>query len=565
MAASEQFVFSNPKKTQLHCLLYWVSRQPNRTYMTQPVGDGRVVHYSWSEVADQVRRMAAHLQEMALPPRSQIAIYGKNSAHWIMADLAIWMAGHISVPLYSTLNVDNAKHVLIHSEAKLLFIGKLDGQFDSWYQVREIIPESMHCIRLPLAPEYQGAPKWDDLIRITPPLEDIVLPESTDLASIIYTSGSTGIPKGIMHSFASMLAPGSALNAVFAFNSSDRLLSHLPLAHVAERIFVEASSLYYGSTIFFVYSKESFLTDIRRARPTIFLAVPRLWIKFYVDTNKRMPLIAQSWIFRLPKINQFAKTTILAQLGLDQVRVAFTASAPMSADIITWYHRLGLKLNEAYGMTENFGYSHGTRPADHVGQDVGLPYPGVECKIDSAGEILVKSPAMMLGYFKNTKLTAESITHEGFLRTGDKGTQDAQGRLTITGRLKDIFKTLPGKYVAPSPIELILCRSGLIATACVCGAGLSQPIALVMLANSHLTEGDRQTAATALKLLLKETNSRLESHERLSGLVVVKDQWTTKDGFLTPTLKIKRHVIEANYADSLEGWSQLDQQIVWEQ
>lgn len=564
MTASEPFVLSDPKKTQLHCLLYWASRQPNKTYMTQPIEGGRVLHYSWADVVDQVRRMAAHLQAMALPPRSQIAIYGKNSAHWIMADLAIWMAGHVSVPLYSTLNVDNAKHVLIHSEAKLLFIGKLDGQSDSWYQVREIIPESMPCIRLPLSPEYQGAPQWDDLIRMTSPLEDMVLPELADVASIIYTSGSTGLPKGIMHSFASMLAPGSALNSVFAFNSSDRLLSHLPLAHVAERIFIEASSLYYGSTIFFVESKESFLADIQRVRPTVFLAVPRVWTRFYSDINKRVPLVAQGLIFKLPKVKQFAKKTILSELGLDQVRVAFTASAPVPTNILAWYHSLGLELNQAYGMTENFGYSHGTRSDEHVGLDVGRPYPGVECRIDKTGEILVKSPAMMLGYFKNPKLTAESITSDGFLRTGDKGVQDAQGRLTITGRLKDIFKTLKGKYVAPLPIERNLCRNRFIELACVCGAGLAQPIALVMLARNNSNGRDRQTLETELKALLKETNSRLEAHEQLDCLVVINHPWTVKNGFLTPTLKIKRHVIEANYTVQLEAWSHLGQQIVWE-
>ncbi|MBC7750211.1 MAG: AMP-binding protein [Candidatus Saccharibacteria bacterium] len=567
MTALEQLGLCDSRATQLHCLLYWAQRQPNKIYMNQPIEGGFIDRFTWYEVADQVLRMAAYLQSLDLPPRSQIAIYGKNSAHWIMADLAIWMAGHVSVPLYSTLNVDNAWHVLIHSEAKLLFIGKLDGQSDSWYQVREVIPENLPCIRLPLSPEYQGAPQWDDLIRSVSPLEEVVLPDPTELASIIYTSGSTGLPKGIMHSFASMMAPGAALNSFFSFNTEDRLLSHLPLAHVAERIFIEASSLYYGSNLYFVGSKESFLDDIHRARPTIFLAVPRLWIKFYLDILKRVPLIAQSFIFKLPKIDQFAKNTILTELGLDQVRVAFTASAPMPAHIIAWYRSLGLELNEAYGMTENFGYSHGTRSYEPLGLDVGQPYPGVECRIDTTGEILVKSPAMMLGYFKNQKLTAESITSDGFLRTGDKGVQDAQGRLTITGRVKDIFKTSKGKYVAPLPIERRLGRHTLISAVCVCGAGLTQPIALVMLSNSDpnsLKASDRQKIEIDLKALLKQTNAELESHETLDCLVVINNPWTVKNGFLTPTLKIKRHVIEANYVDQLDAWSQLNQLVVWE-
>jgi long-chain acyl-CoA synthetase len=566
MTASEHLELSDSRATQLHCLLYWAKRQPNKTYMNQPIKRGVVNQYTWGEVADQVSRMAAYLQSLDLPPGSQIAIYGKNSAHWIMADLAIWMAGHVSVPLYSTLNVDNAWHVLVHSEAKLLFIGKLDGQSDSWYQVREVIPDHLPCIRLPLSPEYQGAPQWDDLIRTVSPLEDVVLPDPTALASIIYTSGSTGLPKGIMHSFASMMAPGAALNSLFAFNAHDRLLSHLPLAHVAERVFVESSSLYYGSSMFILCTKSSFLDDMHRAKPTIFLAVPRLWIKFYFDINKRVPLMAQNFIFKLPIIDQFAKNTMLAELGLDHVRVAFTASALMPAHIITWYRTLGLELNEAYGMTENFGYSHGTQAYEPLGLDVGQPYPGVECRIDATGEILVKSPAMMLGYFKNEKLTAESMTRDGFLRTGDKGVQDAQGRLTITGRVKDIFKTSKGKYVAPLPIERRLGRHSMISAVCVCGTGLAQPIALVMLAKSRrdqLKTSNRVNLEAALKSLLKATNAELESHEKLDCLVVVNDPWTVKNGFLTPTLKIKRHVIEASYAAHLEAWSQLNQPVVW--
>jgi long-chain acyl-CoA synthetase len=558
---------SDSRETQLHCLLYWEKRQPKKIFFTQPAENGRVFHYTWGDVADQVRRMAAYLHTLALPPRSHIAIYGKNTAHWIMADLAIWMAGHVSVPLYSTLNAEGAKHVLIHSETKLLFVGRLDGRSDSWHQVKEIIPSKLPCIRLPLSPEYKGAPQWEDLIRMVSPLEEVVLPDPDELASIIYTSGSTGQPKGVMHSFATMMAPGWELDSLFSFNSSDRLLSYLPLAHVAERVFIESSSLYYGSEVFFVGSRDTFLKDTHRAKPTVFLAVPRLWTKFHLDINKRVPLIAQKLIFKLPKINQFAKHTMLAELGLDQVRFAFTASAPMPAHIMTWYRSLGLDLIEAYGMTENFGYSHGTRSGEHFGNDVGRPYPGVQCKLDFTGEILVKSPAMMLGYFKNAKKTAESITKDGFLRTGDMGELDAQGRLTITGRVKDLFKTSKGKYVAPVPIEQKLGKHTMLEAVCVCGAGLPQPIALVMLADIRphlLNDKVRNTLGLELKALLRKTNIGLEPHEKLDFIVVINDPWTVKNGFLTPTLKIKRHVIEERYASKLEAWSQLGQQIVWE-
>ncbi len=565
--ASLELSPSDSRATQLHCLFYWEKRQPKKVFFVQPAENGRVYHYTWSEVADQVRRMAAYLTTLTLPPRSQIAIYGKNSAHWIIADLAIGLAGHVSVPLYSTLSAEGAKHVLIHSEAKLLFIGKLDGQSDSWHQVKEIIPSKLPCIRMPLAPEYKGAPQWDDLIRMVSPLEDVTLPDPATLATIIYTSGSTGVPKGVMHSFASMMAPAFALNALFACTPADRLLSYLPLAHVAERAFIEISSLYYGSEVFFVGSRNTFVDDIRRAKPTIFLAVPRLWTKFHLDINKRVPLRAQQLIFKLPKISQFTKKTMLSELGLEHVRFALTASAPLPPNLKKWYRNLGLDLVEAYGMTENFAYSHGTRLGDlSSGAEVGSPYPQVESKLDFTGEVLVKSPGMMLGYYKNAKKTAESITKDGFLRTGDKGVQDAQGRLTITGRIKDLFKTSKGKYVAPVPIEQRMANHSMLEAVCVCGTGLPQPIALVMLADirpDRLPDPVRETLAQELKTLLKKTNATLEPHERLDAIIVVKHPWTVKNGLLTPTLKIKRHVIEERYASSLEGWSNSGQKVIW--
>ena len=567
MTPAEQLSSNDSRATQLHCLLYWEKRKPKKILFTQPADSGRVFHYTWGEVADQVRRMAAYLSTLALPPRSQIALYGKNSAHWIMADLAIWMAGHVSVPLYSTLSAEGAKHVLIHSEAKLLFIGKLDGLSDSWHQVKEIIPTKLPCIRLPLAPEYKGAPQWNDLIRMVSPLDDVTLPDPATLASIIYTSGSTGIPKGVMHSFATMMAPGLALNSLFAFTPADRLLSYLPLAHVAERVFIEIAALYYGAEVFFVGSRNTFIADIRRAKPTVFLAVPRLWIKFHLDINQRVPLRTQTLIFKLPKISQFAKKKMLSELGLEHVRFALTASAPLPPNLKKWYRNLGLDLIEAYGMTENFGYSHGARLGEQsAGADVGRPYPEVESKLDFTGEVLVKSPAMMLGYFKNAKKTAESMTKDGFLRTGDMGEQDAQGRLTITGRIKDLFKTSKGKYVAPVPIEQRMANHSMLEAVCVCGSGLPQPIALVMLADirpDRLSDQVRGTLEQELKSLLKKTNAGLEPHEKLDALVVVKHPWTVKNGLLTPTLKIKRHVIEERYASSLEAWSQSRKKVVW--
>ena len=257
------------RPTLLHCLLHWEAVQTHTVYMTQPFPDGRVVDYSWVEVASQVRRMATHLLSLNLPPRSNIALLGKNSAHWVMADLAIWMAGHVTVPLYPALNGDTAGYILEHSEAKLLFLGKMDGKSDGWNEIQPVIPAGLPIISLPMSPR-SDVPGWEQIIGATEPRQDIPLPRPEDLATILYTSGSTGRPKGVMHSHGSFARGADGLNRMLNVSPADRLLSYLPLAHVAERMAIEAGSLYNGCHVFFADKLDTFPADLRRARPAIF-------------------------------------------------------------------------------------------------------------------------------------------------------------------------------------------------------------------------------------------------------------------------------------------------------
>lgn len=275
------------KQTSLHCLYYWAERTPDNIYLTQPYPDGRVEDFTWREAADQVSRMAAYLNSLELPDRSKIGILGKNSAHWILADLAIWAAGHVSVPLYPTLNGETAEYILNHSDAQLLFLGKLDGTADGWHDIKGHIPEQLPIISLPLSPR-EDKLKWQDIIAEHSPAKP-KLPNPDDLATIVYTSGSTGRPKGVMHSFRTMIAVSDGLQQMFKVSSSDRMLSYLPLAHVAERALVETQSLYYGFHLYFANSLDTFQEDLQRARPTLFFSVPRLWMKFYLGVNAKLP------------------------------------------------------------------------------------------------------------------------------------------------------------------------------------------------------------------------------------------------------------------------------------
>ncbi len=553
------------KQTSLHCLFYWADQAPDRVYLTQPYPDGRVEDITWAQAADQVSRMAAHLSSLNLPERSNIAILGKNSAHWILADLAIWAAGHASVPLYPTLNGDTAAYVLEHSEAKLMFLGKLDGTADGWNDIKGHIPDDLPLISLPLSPR-DDTPTWAGLIADNEPAEP-KLPDPDALATLVYTSGSTGRPKGVMHSFRTMISVADGLQQLFPVSAEERMLSYLPLAHVAERAAVETQSLYYGFHLYFANSLDTFQEDLQRARPTLFFSVPRLWMKFYLGVNAKLPPKKQKVLFRLPILGSLVKKKVLKQLGLDHCRAALTGAAPLSAEIIGWYRNLGLELLEVYGMSENFGYSHANRPGQAKVGSVGQANPGVEQRIGEGGEVQVKSPGQMLGYYKNEEKTREDVTDDGFLKTGDMGEIDGEGYLRITGRVKDLFKTSKGKYVVPVPIESRF-NHPQAEVVCVAGANQPQPCLMVLLseeARATLATGvDRAGLEQELTEQLDAVNASCEAHEKLAFVVVVKEPWTMENGMLTPTMKIKRNVIEEFYTRKMDEWFGQGKKVVWE-
>ena len=523
-----------PEHLALQRLAHWEKTTPDRTAFTQPLGGGMVQDVSWRAVADGTRRMAAHLRSLGLEPGSRIALLAKNTAHWLMADWAIWMAGHVSVPLYPTLAADTIRQILVHSEAKLLFVGKLDG----WDGMRPGVPEGLPCIGLPLAPA-NDFPQWADIVARTAPLAGEPVRDGNELATIMYTSGTTGMPKGVMHTFAGFAWSIRAALKRVPLDNDARTLSYLPLSHVAERILVEHGQLATGMHVFFAESLETFTADLRRARPTVFFSVPRLWVKFQQGVR------------------------------LDQCDFAAGGAAPMPPQLLDWYERLGLPIVEVYGMTENCGISHCTGPGVAAPGTVGLPYDGVQSRIDStSGEIQVKSPGVMMGYYKEPELSRDAMTADGWLRTGDKGALDAKGNLRITGRVKDLFKTSKGKYVAPAPIEDRLVMHGAVEACVVAGANLGQPLGIVML--NAAAVGQAQDAAqrgaleASLGAHLKAINAPLDPHEQLDCLVVVTTPWTVDNGFVTPTFKVKRARVEEVYAARFEQWAGTRRPVIWE-
>ena len=555
---------ASPETLALQRLYQWEKATPDKTVFTQPMGGGEVREWTWKQAVDEVRRMAAYLKGLNLEPGSRIAMLAKNTAHWMMADWAIWMAGHVSVPLYPTLAASTVRQILDHSESKLLFVGKLDV----WNDMKPGVPAGLPMITLPLAPWVEGAKGWEEIIGKTAPLAASPVRPADDLCTLIYTSGTTGMPKGVMHSFGTFAwSITSGLKRV-PLDQNGRVLSFLPLAHVAERMVVEHGLLATGMHVFFAESLETFVSDIQRARPTVFFAVPRLWVKFQQGVQAKMPPEKMAMLLKIPILRGIVKKKVLAGLGLDQAFWAAGGAAPMPPSVLDWYRSLGLDIVEVYGMTENCGLSHSTVLGKPQPGTVGTTYDGVQCRIDPvSGEIQIKGECVMLGYYKQPEVTRETFTTDGWLKTGDKGTVDAKGNLRITGRVKDLFKTGKGKYVAPAPIENKLATHSAIEACCVTGANLGQPLGLLMLnpeaAAKARDAAGRKALEASLAEHLKAVNAQLDPHEQMDCLVVTTEPWSVENDILTPTMKVKRNKIEDLFAKNYENWVGTRKKVVW--
>jgi len=529
-------------KVVLDYILDNCAKWPDKTFLTQPMGGDEVLNVTFSEFLSESKKMAAYIESLNLPAPSQIAIMSKNCVWWLMADLAIMMTGHCAVPIYPTLTAETVKYTLEHSESKLLFVGKLDTH--PWNEMKKGIPADMSCVSFPLCPSDVSYDKWADLIGKSEEIKEVKKRTPEEMATIIYTSGSTGVPKGVMLSFKNLTDTTFGLINTTHATENDRYLSYLPISHGMERWVGECVPFISGMHVFYAESLTTFVQDLNRCQPTLFLSVPRLWTKFQLGVFKKMPPEKLQKLLKIPIISFLVKKKLLKALGLNHVRYAGSGSAPLPPDLLAWYRSLGLELLEGYGMTENFNYSHMSQPGRGRVGYVGEPSEGVEQRIAADGEIQVKSPGMMMGYFKNEEATKETITEDGWLRTGDKGELDDAGRLKITGRTKEIFKTSKGKYVAPAPIENEYISNIRIELACVGGRGHQAANAILMLSEDAKKEaaesGGKDAIEKELEELIKKVNSGLDDHEKLQFVAVVNDVWEPENGFLTLTNKIRK-------------------------
>ena len=518
-----------------------VQQQPNTVYLRQPI-NGEYQEYTWKQVEQKARNMAAQLATLGINKGDKVAIWSKNCAEWITSDLAIMMLGAISVPLYPGQSKTNVHYVLKHSEAKLLFVGKHDNDDD----VIASIPENFPTISFP----YYSGPShytWSSLVAKEAPADFAVNePEMDDVMTIAYTSGTTGSPKGAVHTYSSFAFAANNIVDHIGITSSERSISFLPLAHVAERVLVEGTSFYSWATVSFVESLDTFAANMMSVKPTLFFAVPRLWAKFQEGILVKVG--GQEKLDRLlsiPLLGNFIKKKIQKGLGLDKARISGCGASPMPKALLPWFNKLGILVVEGYGMTENLCYGTVSTAQENCAGAVGKAYRQNELKISEEGEILFKSPALMQGYYKEPEKTAEAFV-DGFYRTGDKGRVDENGFLFITGRLKELFKTTKGKYIAPAPIEALLTAHIFIEQACVTGSGRDQPLAILELSDTARA-ADKADVQQQIEAHLAEVNRKVEHHERMDCLVLTQMMWTVESGLITPTLKVRRDILEDSF------------------
>ncbi|OAV45670.1 AMP-binding protein [Lewinella sp. 4G2] len=551
-------------KTCLQAFYEKEAANPNKPYLHQPFGENWET-YTWGEVGSMAKKMAHYLQSLNLREQAHIGLVSKNCREWIIADLAIMMAGYVSVPFFPTLTADQINEVLDLGDVDALFVGKLEV----WDEMKSGVPEDMPVIAFP---KYDGndevkrGKKWTDIIHNSPELQTKPINKPDDIWTIIFTSGTTGTPKGVMLTYQIQIALMDNLYdenpLANDYSGQNRYFSFLPMNHVAERGTIELMSLTHGGEIFFTESIERFAANLKDARPTFFFAVPRIWTKLRQGVLKKMPQEKLDKLLKIPVLGWYVKRKIRTGLGLDKSRRNVSGAAFISQEMKDWWGRIGIPISEAYAMTENGAVGHMLYADQNRPGSVGQTLPGTECKIDpETNEVLVRSANTMVGYYKAPEKTAETII-DGWLHTGDQGRIDQDGFLYLTGRVKDTFKTAKGEYVIPQPIEDRFAGINDIEQVCLLGLGQPQPILLATLSEIGAAK-DKQDVDALISQRLDAVNADLAGHERIAAIVVTPDDFTVENGLLTPTLKVKRTKVHEAYQDRLPEWSSLRGEVIW--
>ena len=545
----------------------WERKLKDKPFLRQPFGD-KWEEYTWGETGQMARKLATGLKTLGLPPKSHIGLMSKNCREWIIADLAIYMAGYVSVPFFPTLNSKELKSLLHFGDVSALFMGKVNA----WDEIKNGIPDDMPLIAFPHykdCSEISVGHKWFDFINKFEPQQEDFYPDRSDVWTIIFTSGTTGTPKGVVLDYQTnenteCLTTPEHNPLRVDFNGNNSFFSYLPLNHIAERIVVEWTCFRYGGTISFTESIETFAQNLGSVQPTVFFGVPRIYTKFQMGILSKFPQEKLNKLLSIPIVSSLLKMVLKKKLGLSKAKAIVTGAAPMQESQRVWYRSLGVNITNGYGMTENCAICT-QLPGEITDKpgSVGKAQPKVDIKIDSeTGEILMRGPYVMKGYYNDPETTNNTIKN-GWLYTGDRGRIDDEGNLYITGRVKDAFKTTTGEFVEPGKIEALFGDVTEFEQMCVAGFGIAAPILLVV-PSEGANSIDKDTLKQQLNNKLESVNKDQVSFRKVSTIVIMKEAWTPENGLCTPTLKIKRVKIDEKFMSKYKQWHENSEAVIWE-
>ena len=560
---------------------------------------------SWNEYYDNARYIALALMQMGLKKGDRVAIIGENCPEWVFANMATLLAGGATVGVYATNAWEQCKFVINHSDSKFFFMEN-EEQLDKWLQFKDDAP----LLEKVIVWDLKGLrgfkdPKlitFDEVIEMGKKLDqdkeavkrlsevtEAITPKDNVL--FIYTSGTTGRPKGAILTQANATWIGEAMTSYNDITDTDESLSFLPLCHIFEHMMTVFTHVRHGYIINFVESLETVTDNMKEISPTFGYAVPRIWEKYYsavvikmsdatllkrllfkaamaVGTKyvnlkeERRPVpVYISLLYRILYLIVFRK--LRERLGLERMRIAYSGAAPISPGVLTFFNIIGVRLLEGYGQTEGTGVTSVSVPDNSKIGTVGIPLPGVEVKIGDYDEILVRSPGVFSGYYKDPDTTAVVLV-DGWLHTGDVGKLDDEGRVIITGRLKDIIITAGGKNITPQFIEGKLVYSPYINDAIVIGDRKNYLTAIIVLDEDNVVKyaqdnkiqyshyGDLANNEAIIELIQQEVdkaNNDLSRVEQVKKFKILPHKLYEEEGDVTPTMKVKRKFINEKYKD----------------
>jgi len=526
--------YAHEARNLIQDITHWAAERPAEPWLVER-WSSHDREISWREGADQVDAAAAWLARAAPGQGSRIGLLACNCAHWVLADYAIMASGNVTVPIFTTMNPESVEYVAQFAGIDMLILGAADN----WEQVRDSFPAGMRVVCLPGAPSVEGAVDWEELVGDGAGLAPPPAPDDRALATIVFTSGTTGLPKGVMHSLASLREAGGGVGHMSLTLPGHRFLSYLPLAHLGERVVVENHSLVYGGTVYFNECQQTFLTDLRNTRPNWMLGVPRIWEKLQQAVLAHALSRDELEVARANGQLEAAGEKVRAFLGLEEINFILTSTAPTPAPLKAWYDELGIILYDGYGQSEMLPVCTNSK-SDRKLDSIGVAAHGVEI------EILARGGGTAMGYYRDPEKTAETFAPDGWVHTGDRGRIDEDGHVYLTGRVKEIFKTARGKYVAPAPIEGRFLETHLAEQACLTGHGLAQTVMAVVLAEAVRERDEAELIAELLEHTVA-VNKFLEKHEQIGALIVSREPWSQENDVLTHTLKIKRDALEKRY------------------